>query len=147
MIDIDKINEKDTVKEQITEWWRQVMRRKRIRHNTGLGNAQEEGSLQDCLTEEQKHKLDDIKKIIVESCLSEPYKTRIGDSYYREDQDVFKRFDGNEWVIYRREGMESDHYIKKCKICENVIDQCRCIDPNKRVIWSVCCRCKEIHDG
>ena len=33
------------------------------------------------------------------------------------------------------------HYIEKCKECDEVIGQCRCMDCNKSVRWSVCHKC------
>lgn len=34
------------------------------------------------------------------------------------------------------------HKVKKCKECKTVIEQCRCMSPNKTVEWSVCDLCK-----
>ena len=39
--------------------------------------------------------------------------------------------------------MEHNHFVKKCFVCKTVVDQCRCADPRKLVIWSVC----ERHQG
>lgn len=36
----------------------------------------------------------------------------------------------------------SEHFIEKCKECGKVIIQCRCPDPNKKVILSTCEDCK-----
>jgi hypothetical protein len=36
----------------------------------------------------------------------------------------------------------SGHFIEKCKWCGVVISQCRCADPNKSVILSVCKECQ-----
>jgi len=37
-----------------------------------------------------------------------------------------------------------EHYVKKCKKCKRIIEQCRCMDPYKTVIWvDECDICKE----
>lgn len=33
------------------------------------------------------------------------------------------------------------HFIKKCKVCQTVISQCRCPGP-KTEIWEICANCK-----
>lgn len=35
----------------------------------------------------------------------------------------------------------SEHYIKRCKNCQTVIGQCRCMGP-KKTIWEMCEKCK-----
>ena len=37
----------------------------------------------------------------------------------------------------------SNHFVKKCKDCNVVINQCRCPDLNKKVIWGFCNKCKK----
>lgn len=34
------------------------------------------------------------------------------------------------------------HYIKKCSKCGIVLEQCRCISPNKPIIYTICDKCK-----
>ena len=34
------------------------------------------------------------------------------------------------------------HYIKKCDRCFTVIEQCRCMDAYKTLIWDRCDNCK-----
>jgi hypothetical protein len=34
------------------------------------------------------------------------------------------------------------HYMKRCKYCGIVFEQCRCADLNKPVIWGVCNVCQ-----
>jgi hypothetical protein len=36
------------------------------------------------------------------------------------------------------------HFIKKCKICGQVIVQCRCISENKTIIYDTCDECKKL---
>lgn len=36
------------------------------------------------------------------------------------------------------------HGILKCRYCNIVITQCRCIDKNKEVRLTVCAKCKEM---
>jgi len=36
----------------------------------------------------------------------------------------------------------SKHYMYKCRHCDKIIDQCRCFDGNKKVIWETCDDCK-----
>lgn len=43
--------------------------------------------------------------------------------------------------------MNTGHYIERCKFCNKVMSQCRCIDCNKQVIYSVCTRCSELKDN
>ena len=38
------------------------------------------------------------------------------------------------------------HEIVKCKVCEEVIRQCRCMDPHKDVKWEVCGKCQAHFD-
>jgi len=33
------------------------------------------------------------------------------------------------------------HFIKKCKECDKIISQCRCMDKNKEVRYSICNNC------
>ena len=33
------------------------------------------------------------------------------------------------------------HHIKKCKECDIIIEQCRCMDKNKIVIFDICPKC------
>ena len=36
------------------------------------------------------------------------------------------------------------HFIRRCRVCCDVITQCcRCADPNKRVEWATCEKCKQ----
>ena len=35
------------------------------------------------------------------------------------------------------------HYIKKCKVCEKVVEQCRCMDKNKTTTLVVCEDCTD----
>lgn len=35
------------------------------------------------------------------------------------------------------------HYIKECIKCNKVIEQCRCMDANKQIIYSICPECEE----
>ncbi len=35
------------------------------------------------------------------------------------------------------------HFIKKCKKCQAVISQCRCMDCNKTIEWGLCRKCYE----
>ena len=39
-----------------------------------------------------------------------------------------------------------NHFIKKCKECDVVINQCRCADPRKEVIYTLCKKCKKIKE-
>ena len=34
-----------------------------------------------------------------------------------------------------------NHFIEKCKKCQSIISQCRCIDPKKIIKWSLCQDC------
>ncbi len=36
------------------------------------------------------------------------------------------------------------HYKKICKICDDVIEQCRCMDCNKIIIKSICKDCQKL---
>ena len=36
-----------------------------------------------------------------------------------------------------------DHFICYCIRCDKVINQCRCPDKNKTVIYSICDECKK----
>ena len=38
--------------------------------------------------------------------------------------------------------MSHDHFIIKCKVCEGVISQCRCMSKEKSVLWQLCDKCK-----
>ena len=38
--------------------------------------------------------------------------------------------------------MRNGHFIEKCKQCNTVISQCRCMDCNKIKLFSVCEKCK-----
>jgi hypothetical protein len=40
----------------------------------------------------------------------------------------------------------SSHYILRCSVCNKIIEQCRCYDPNKRTIYGKCNACKAL-DG
>lgn len=42
--------------------------------------------------------------------------------------------------------MVTSHYIMRCSVCDTVIEQCRCYDPNKHVIYDKCNRCRAL-DG
>lgn len=42
--------------------------------------------------------------------------------------------------------MGCGHSIVKCKACGKVISQCRCLNANKPVVWSVCDKCKRDSD-
>ena len=33
------------------------------------------------------------------------------------------------------------HFIKKCKVCQVVMAQCRCPSPDKEIQWDVCAKC------
>jgi hypothetical protein len=33
------------------------------------------------------------------------------------------------------------HFICKCRHCDVVITQCRCPDPSKNVVYSICDKC------
>ena len=33
------------------------------------------------------------------------------------------------------------HYIKKCILCNSIIEQCRCMSKDKIVTYSVCSKC------
>ena len=35
----------------------------------------------------------------------------------------------------------SNHYIKKCRVCDKIITQCRCPAKDKKVILTVCDEC------
>lgn len=35
------------------------------------------------------------------------------------------------------------HYIEYCKLCQEVISQCRCPSSDKEVRWGLCCECKK----
>lgn len=35
------------------------------------------------------------------------------------------------------------HFIRKCKVCGDVIGQCRCPDLNKKVEYGLCLKCSE----
>ena len=35
----------------------------------------------------------------------------------------------------------SEHFIKKCSSCGKIISQCRCMDHNKEVVYSLCSEC------
>lgn len=37
----------------------------------------------------------------------------------------------------------SDHFIQKCRVCEKVLMQCRCMAPNKRVELVLCPECSK----
>ena len=43
-------------------------------------------------------------------------------------------------------GMTHNHYIEKCNICGTVISQCRCAMKEKRIIYSICDKCKDKKD-
>lgn len=47
----------------------------------------------------------------------------------------------NIWTWLRDQHMANAHYILKCEYCQTVTGQCRCADPDKRVIWTVCPKC------
>ena len=38
------------------------------------------------------------------------------------------------------------HHILKCKECNKVIEQCRCMKENKPIIYSVCDQCLKIKE-
>jgi hypothetical protein len=40
----------------------------------------------------------------------------------------------------------TSHYILRCRVCNKVIEQCRCFDPSKRTIYGKCNACKAL-DG
>lgn len=35
-----------------------------------------------------------------------------------------------------------NHYKVVCKQCETIMSQCRCPDPNKKVYYEICEKCK-----
>jgi hypothetical protein len=35
-----------------------------------------------------------------------------------------------------------EHYIKKCKMCEVVLEQCRCPDLHKNITYGLCGECR-----
>lgn len=39
--------------------------------------------------------------------------------------------------------MSNGHFIEKCKVCGVTITQCRCMDPNKEVRYSICGACQK----
>lgn len=40
----------------------------------------------------------------------------------------------------------SGHSITKCKECKVIMSQCRCIKHDKKIIWSICDKCKKKGD-
>lgn len=36
----------------------------------------------------------------------------------------------------------TQHFIEKCKECDDIISQCRCPDNNKEIIYTICTNCK-----
>jgi hypothetical protein len=36
----------------------------------------------------------------------------------------------------------TQHFIEKCKECDDIISQCRCHDNNKEIIYTICTNCK-----
>ena len=39
--------------------------------------------------------------------------------------------------------MSHEHFIEKCTNCGGVISQCRCIDKNKTIKYSICDKCSK----
>lgn len=40
-------------------------------------------------------------------------------------------------------GASTGHYMKKCRFCEKVYEQCRCPSKEKTLLWGVCRECRE----
>lgn len=39
---------------------------------------------------------------------------------------------------------KGEHFTEKCKKCEKVITTCRCMSPNKTIVWvDACDECKQ----
>lgn len=41
----------------------------------------------------------------------------------------------------------AQHHITRCKNCNTIISQCRCMSPNKTVHYGICNACKEKAEG
>lgn len=41
----------------------------------------------------------------------------------------------------------SGHFIKKCSNCGTVIMQCRCMDPDKPIVYGICLKCSSQEKG
>lgn len=37
--------------------------------------------------------------------------------------------------------LDAQHWIKRCQACQRVMEQCRCADPHKLVVWGICLDC------
>ena len=40
--------------------------------------------------------------------------------------------------------MTHEHFIEKCKDCDKIISQCRCISKDKEIKYSICEKCIKI---
>jgi len=46
--------------------------------------------------------------------------------------------------IFKKDEDEMKHFIKLCKICGEVISQCRCISKDKVKFYGICKKCEGI---
>ena len=43
--------------------------------------------------------------------------------------------------LTRQDLGSGDHYIERCRICHDVISQCKCSSPNRIQIYGICPKC------
>ena len=47
---------------------------------------------------------------------------------------------------FQRDEAGSNHFIERCKKCNTVISQCRCMSQEKTQVFGVCKKCKELQE-